>query len=87
MGAQGCKVIDWNNQKVTMICFFSKEKGEHLDLFIVNSNPNGPLLPEAQTPQFAKQNGLMTACWSKNGSFYLLTGENAQAVRNAMQSI
>jgi hypothetical protein len=86
VGVQGCKVIDWNNQKVTMICFFSQEKGEHLDLFIVN-NPNGSLLPKAQAPQFARENGLMTACWSKNDNFYVLTGENAQAVRDAVQSI
>jgi len=86
VGAQGCKVIDWNNQKVTMICFFSKEKGEHLDLFIMD-NPNGSLLPKTQAPRFARKNGLMTACWSKNDNFYLLTGENAQAVRDAMQSI
>lgn len=86
VGVQGCKVIDWNNQKVTMICFFSKEKGEHLDLFIVN-NPNGSILPKAQAPRFVRKNGLMTASWSKNDNFYLLTGENAQAVRDAMQSI
>jgi hypothetical protein len=86
VGVQGCKVIDWNNQKVTMICFFSKEKGEHLDLFIVNS-PNGSLLPKARAPQFARENGLMTACWSKNDNVYLLTGENAQAVRDAINSI
>jgi hypothetical protein len=70
-----------------MICFFSKEKGEHLDLFIVNNNLDRPLLPEVRSPQFAKQNGLMTASWSKNGNFYMLTGESAQAVRDAMQSI
>lgn len=86
VGAEGCKMIDWNKQKVTMICFFSKEKGEHLDLFIIN-NPNRSVLPANHAPQFATKNGLMTACWSKNNKFYLLAGENAQAVRDATQSI
>jgi hypothetical protein len=86
VGTQGCRVIDWNKQKVTMICFFSKEKGKHLDLFIID-DPNGAVLPADHTPQFVVKNGLMTACWSKNDKFYLLAGENAQAVHDAMQSI
>jgi hypothetical protein len=86
VGVQGCRVINWNKQKVTMICFFSKEKGEHLDLFIMD-NPNGSILPTDYTPQFAGKNGLMTACWSKNDKFYLLAGENSVAVRRAVQSI
>jgi hypothetical protein len=86
VGAQGCRVINWNEQKVTMICFLSKQKGEHMDLFIMD-NPNGSGLPIDHSPQFAMKNGLHTACWSKNNKFYLLAGENAEAVRSAIQSI
>lgn len=86
VGAQGCRVIDWNRQKVTMICFVSKKRGEHLDLFIME-NPNGAIFRENKTPRFAMKNGLMTAYWSKHGKFYLLAGESREAVQGAIQSI
>jgi hypothetical protein len=86
VGAQGCRVIDWNKQKVTMICFVSEKMGEHLDLFVME-NPNGAILREVETPRFAMKNGLVTACWSKHGKFYLLASKNREAIQDAIQSI
>jgi hypothetical protein len=86
VGAQGCRIIDWNKQKVTMICFISKQRGEHLDLFIMD-DPNGAILQAGQVPQFAMKNGLMTACWSKDDKIYLLAGNNRAVIQNAIQSI
>jgi hypothetical protein len=86
VGAQGCRVIDWNKQKVTMICFVSKKRDKHLDLFIIE-NPKGAIFRESETPRFAMKNGLMTAYWSKRGKFYLLAGESREAIQDAIQSI
>lgn len=86
VGAQGCRVIDWNKQKVTMICFVSKKKGEHLDLFIMD-DPKGAILRTDETRRLAVKNGLTTAYWLEDDKFYLLAGENKEAVRNAAQSI
>ena len=86
VGAQGCRVIDWNKQKVIMICFVSKKRGEHLDLFIMD-DPKGAVLRTDETPRFAVKNGLATACWLENGKFYLLAGEKSEVVRNRARSI
>lgn len=86
VGAQGCRVIDWHKQAVTMICFVSKEKDVHVDLFIMD-DPQGVILRTDETPRFATKNGLTTACWLKNNKFYLLAGENGEAVRNLAPSI
>ncbi|HEX7652138.1 MAG TPA: hypothetical protein VF607_01450 [Verrucomicrobiae bacterium] len=85
--AQGGKVIAWHDQKVTMICFFCREKGEHLDLFILHHQPDGSPLSTDQAPRYASQNGLTTAAWSRNGNYYLLTGASPQAIHDAIQSI
>lgn len=86
VGAQGCRVIDWNRQKVTMICFVSRKKDEHLDLFIME-NPKGAIFRENETPHFAMKNGLTTAYWSKRGKFYLLAGQSSEAIQQAIRSI
>ena len=31
---QGCRVVDWNGRRATMICFMLK--GEHMDLFVMD---------------------------------------------------
>ena len=70
--AEGCRVIDWNGQKATMICFVL-DSGEHVDFFIMD-RAGLPRLPENGPPQFASANGLMTVTWVKGGKVYLLTG-------------
>jgi anti-sigma factor RsiW len=71
--AEGCRVVDWNGRKATMICFVLAG-GEHLDLFVVDHD-GLPDFPEGAAPQFAPAHGMMTATWSKGGEVYLLTGD------------
>ncbi|HXI69280.1 MAG TPA: hypothetical protein VNN22_02870 [Verrucomicrobiae bacterium] len=86
IGAQGCRVIDWNQQKVTMICFVSKNRDQHLDLFIMDNTER--FFPhENESPHFAIRNGLVTASWARNGKLYLLAGENRESVQDVLQSI
>src|SRR5271170_6937232 len=70
--AHGCRVVDWNGQKATMICFVLDD-GEHVDFFVMDC-AGLPGLPENGAPQFASVNGLMTATWSEGNKVYLLTG-------------
>ena len=74
--AQGCRVVDWDGHKATMVCFIVN--GQHMDLFVMD-RAGLPDFPENGTPQFANAGGLMTAMWSGDGKVYLLTGQN-QAV-------
>jgi uncharacterized membrane protein YbaN (DUF454 family) len=70
--AQGCRVVDWNGQKATMVCFVL-DTGEHVDFFVMDRT-GLPDMPENGAPQFASANGLMTVTWAKGGKVYLLTG-------------
>jgi uncharacterized membrane protein YbaN (DUF454 family) len=79
---QGCRVVDWNGHKATMLCFILN--GEHMDLFVMNRT-GLPDLPENGTPQYAEAGGLMTAAWSEGGKVYLLTGENKEVLQKVLQ--
>jgi uncharacterized membrane protein YbaN (DUF454 family) len=70
--AQGCRVVDWNGQKATMVCFVL-DTGEHVDFFVMD-RAGLPGLPENGAPQFASANGLMTVAWAKGDKVYLMTG-------------
>lgn len=80
--AQGCRVVDWNGRRATMICFMLK--GEHMDLFVMD-RAGGPDLPDDGAPQYARAGDLMTAAWSKDGKTYLLTGGNKELLRKVLQ--
>jgi hypothetical protein len=80
--AQGCRVVDWNGQKATMLCFVLD--GEHLDLFVMD-RAGLPDLPEGGAPQFAEANGLMTAAWVKADKVYLLTDDNKKFLQKLLQ--
>lgn len=80
--AQGCRVVGWNGQKATMLCFFLD--GEHLDLFVMD-RASLPGLLEGSAPQFAEANGLMTATWVKGDKVYLLTSGNKKFLRKLLQ--
>jgi hypothetical protein len=81
--AQGCRVVDWNSQKVTMICFVL-DSGEHMDLFVMD-RAGLPNLPESSAPQFVEANGLMTAKWVKGDKVYLLAGGNKKFLQKLLQ--
>jgi hypothetical protein len=78
----GCRVVDWNGRKATMICFIL-EGGEHVDLFVLD-RVGLPDFPESSAPQFAKADGLMTATWSEAGKVYLLTGANKERLQKVL---
>jgi hypothetical protein len=81
--AQGCRVVDWNGRKATMICFIL-DSGEHIDLFVID-RVGLPDLPEGGAPQFAEANGLVTATWVKRDKVYLLAGGNKKFLRKLLQ--
>lgn len=71
--AHGCRVIDWNGRKASMICFVLAT-GEHMDFFVMD-RAGLPDLPGNGAPQFASADGLTTATWTKGSRIYLLTGD------------
>jgi uncharacterized membrane protein YbaN (DUF454 family) len=79
---QGCRAVDWNGRRATMICFMLK--GEHMDLFVMD-RAGLPDLPDTSAPQYAKAGDLMTATWSKADKIYLLTGENKELLQRVLQ--
>ena len=82
--AQGCRVVDWNGRKATMICFV-RDDGEHMDLFVMDRT-GFPEVPADSGPQFAEADGLMTAVWAKGDKVYLLTGDDAKLLKKLLQS-
>jgi len=81
--AQGCRVVDWNGQKATMICFVLDD-GKHMDFFVMD-RAGLPGLPENGAPQFASASGLMTVTWDKGGKVYLLTGDNEKLLQQILR--
>lgn len=81
---QGCRVVDWNGHKATMICFFL-QGGEHMDLFVMD-RAGLPDFPDNGAPQFAGADGLMTAMWASGGKVYLLTGQSQDDLEKVLQS-
>lgn len=79
----GCRVVDWNGRKVTMLCFVLDD-GEHLDLFVVD-RASLPDVPENSAPQYAEEGGLATAAWSKDGRIYLLTASDKKHLQKLLQ--
>jgi len=79
---QGCRLVDWNGHKATMICFMLN--GQHMDLFVINRD-SLPNFPENGAPQFAEANGLMTATWASGGKVYLLTGGSKELLQKVLQ--
>jgi hypothetical protein len=87
VGAQGCRIMDWNGKKVVMICFVSKAgAGQHLDLFVVD-NLGDTLTSPSNAPSFATKNGVSTAFWTKGGKAYLLASKSEASLKNATKSI
>jgi hypothetical protein len=68
---QGCAILNWHGQRVSLICFDSSKAD--LFLFIINRSalPDGP---SSTQPRFKKVNKLMTATWSLGDKTYLLAG-------------
>jgi len=80
---QGCRVVDWDGHKATMVCFHLQD-GQHMDLFVMDRT-GLPDFPDNSAPQFASADGLMTTMWAKGGKLYLLTGQNQDDLEKVLQ--
>ena len=65
----GCRVLDWNGQKVSLVCYeLSNRKKVHflaVDSSIFENAPGG-------SPEFHQADGVTTASWSRNGKTYVV---------------
>jgi hypothetical protein len=72
----GCAVENWQNNKVSMICFLTgkplpQNRQSDLWLFVIDSTAIKDA-PTSTSPQFATVDGLMTATWMQDGKVYVL---------------
>lgn len=73
---EGCAILSWRGERVSLICFDSRPQTD-LFLFIINRSAL-PDAPKSAQPQFRKVNKLMTASWSLGDKTYLLAGRGDQ---------
>lgn len=67
---QGCRILEWNGRKVSLVCLHLKDGG-HVDLFVVRDvewDRTGP----GVEPLLAHVGEMNTASWSKGGRTYIL---------------
>ena len=70
---QGCRILEWNGRKVSLICLHLQDGG-HVDLFVVRDvkwDRNGP----GVEPLLAQVGPINTASWSKGGRTYILAAK------------
>ena len=70
--AEGCRVVDWNGQKATMICFVLPGH-QHVDFFVMD-RAGLPELSENSGLRFAQIDSVKTMAWAKGNRVCLLTG-------------
>lgn len=73
---EGCALLSWQGQRVSMICF-DRGNNDELYLFVINRSAL-PNAPRAEKPEFARVNKLMTASWSMGDKTYVLAGQGDQ---------
>lgn len=69
---EGCRILDWQGRRVTMLCL--DVEGKHVDLFVLDADLL-PGLPADGGPQFARVGDVNTAAWTRGGQTYLLAGQ------------
>jgi len=74
----GCKVLDWNGRKVTLICFQDSSNPiyDKVHLLVINRSDLGDAPPE-DAPVFASQDSIVTASWSQGEHSYILAGHGS----------
>ncbi|MEO7413308.1 MAG: DUF3379 family protein [Opitutaceae bacterium] len=70
-GISACKIVEWQQSKVTMLCF--KFDGRHVDVFVVNAS-DLPGVSLDRAPAFFADRGVTTAAWHRDGKVYLVAG-------------
>jgi uncharacterized membrane protein YbaN (DUF454 family) len=71
MPGMGCQVLNWNGNKISMICFVLN--GNHVDLFMAEKGDFKGAVP-GDKPQFVSNGSDITASWSEADKVYLLVG-------------
>ncbi len=70
-GVMGCKIVEWQGHRVTLLCL--KFDGGHADIFVANA-VDLPGLALGAAPQFAVAGPFTTATWQREGKIYHLAG-------------
>ncbi len=70
----GCRVLEWQGKKVSLVCFeLANRKIVHLlvvDSLVFENAPGG-------SPEFKQAGGVATASWSRSGRTYVLASKRA----------
>ncbi len=70
-GVLGCKIVEWQGHRVTLLCF--KFDGGHADIFVADA-ADLPGASLGSAPRFATDGPLITATWQREGKVYHLAG-------------
>jgi hypothetical protein len=71
---KGCRVLEWNGHKVSVVCLHLRDAG-HIDLLVIehaNWDPSGP----GNEPLLAQVGSMHTASWSINGRTYVVAAKS-----------
>ena len=70
-GVMGCKIVEWQGHRVTLLCL--KFDGGHADIFVADA-ADLPGASLGSAPRFAADGPLITATWQHDGKIYHLAG-------------
>lgn len=74
--AEGCALINWHEQRVSLVCL---DRGEDRDLFLFVIDRSAlPDPPAGQTPQFIRVGSMATASWSSGNRAYMLATKGSE---------
>jgi hypothetical protein len=68
----GCRVLDWNHEKIALVCLVP-EGQPHVDLLVIDRARFRNFTPPGM-PQVGRSGELTTAVWTSGGKTYLLAG-------------
>lgn len=70
----GCRILDWQGEKVSLVCF-ELANGKVVHLLTVDGSifKNGP----GESPEFKQAGGVAMASWSRGGKTYVLASKRA----------
>jgi hypothetical protein len=72
--ALGCRVKEWNGQKVSLLCFeLENREVAHLLVIVREALKDAPL----DAPQFVRSGQVATVAWSRGDKIYLLASSHA----------
>jgi hypothetical protein len=71
--AYGCRVLEWQGEKVSLVCLLDGMR--HLHLFVIDSQAVRNI-PSPSVPDFENCAGWKTISWSQCDKLYVLTGMN-----------